>query len=169
MFMRRTQTAVAVLQGVGRRERRPPSFRSPTYSEYCAPQTHANEGGSDPPRRYGTCSPPRGEQEMISKREREPSSSFEGSEEDQRERRRAFDIELILGGTNSDHSGDRSPPESVTTREITKLEILVVAAERSSVLVLARARCSLSLSVGLFVSHPPTLGSWCLPPVTPLA
>ena len=43
------------------------------------------------------------------------------------------------------------PPESVTTREITKLEILVVAAERSSVLVLARARCSLSLSVGLFV------------------
>ena len=88
---------------------------------------------------------------MISKREREPSSSFEGSEEDQRERRRTFDIELILWGTNSDHSGDRSPPESVTTREITKHEILVVAAERSSVLVLARARCSLSLSVGLFV------------------
>ena len=53
-------------------------------------RTHANEGGSDPPRRYGTCSPPRGEQEMISKREREPSSSFEGSEEDQRERRRTF-------------------------------------------------------------------------------
>ena len=47
---------------------------------------------------------------MISKREREPSSSFEGSEEDQRERRRTFDIELILWGTNSDHSGDRSPP-----------------------------------------------------------
>ena len=36
--------------------------------------------------------------------------SFEGSEEDQRERRRTFDIELILWGTNSDHSGDRSPP-----------------------------------------------------------
>ena len=83
---------------------------------------------------------------MISKREREPSSSFEGSEEDQRERRRTFDIELILWGTNSDHSGDRSPPESVTTREITKLEILVVAAERSSVLVLARALQSLALS-----------------------
>ena len=88
---------------------------------------------------------------MISKREREPSSSFEGSEEDQRERRRAFDIELILWGTNSDHSGDSSPPESVTTREITKLEILVVAAERSSVLVLARALQSLAVSVGLFV------------------
>ena len=82
---------------------------------------------------------------MISKREREPSSSFEGSEEDQRERRRTFDIELILWGTNSDHSGDRSPPESVTTREITKLEILVVAAERSSVLVLARALQSLAV------------------------
>ena len=82
---------------------------------------------------------------MISKREREPSSSFEGSEEDQRERRRTFDIELILWGANSDHSGDRSPPESVTTREITKLEILVVAAERSSVLVLARALQSLAV------------------------
>ena len=82
---------------------------------------------------------------MISKREREPSSSFEGSEEDQRERRRTFDIELILWGTNSDHSGDRSPPESVTTREITKLKILVVAAERSSVLVLARALQSLAV------------------------
>ena len=82
---------------------------------------------------------------MISKREREPSSSFEGSEEDQRERRRTFDIELILWGTNSDHSGDRSPPESVTTREITKLEILVIAAERSSVLVLARALQSLAV------------------------
>ena len=32
-----TVEAVDVLQGVGRRERRPPSFRSPTYSEYCAP------------------------------------------------------------------------------------------------------------------------------------
>ena len=114
----------------------------------------ANGGGSDPPRRYGTCSPPRGEQEMISKREREPSSSFEGSEEDQRERRRTFDIELILWGTNSDHSGDRSPPESVTTREITKLEILVVAAERSSVLVLARALQS--LAVRRLVCIPPT-------------
>ena len=82
---------------------------------------------------------------MISKREREPSSSFEGSEEDQRERRRTFDIELILWGTNSDHSGDRSPPESVTTREITKLEILVIAAERSSVLVVARALQSLAV------------------------
>ena len=37
------------------------------------------------------------------------------------------------------------PPESVTTREITKLEILVVAAERSSVLVLARALQSLAV------------------------
>ena len=33
---------------------------------------------------------------MISEREREPSSSFEGSEEDQRERRRTFHIEHKL-------------------------------------------------------------------------
>ena len=92
---------------------------------------------------------------MISEREREPSSSFEGSEEDQRERRRTFDVELILWGTNSDHSGDRSPPESVTTREITKRKILVVAAERSLCLASSCAAVSRCPSACLYPTHPP--------------
>jgi len=50
---------------------------------------------------------------MISKREREPSSSFEGSEEDQRERRRTFDIELIYCGEPILTTRVTDPPPSL--------------------------------------------------------